>query len=380
MTTKISDFFDCVNSFFYFLLTDIVIDKRMKKRIMLFAMTEYSTTSIIIFSIVVLLCLAIDLYAHKQDHEVSVRSAALWTVFWVIVSFAFGGYVYYSHGAEDAQAYLSGYLLEKTLSVDNLFVLMAIFASFGIPNKYQHRVLYYGILGALVLRLIFVGLGAAFVSNFGDAALTIFGIFIIWTAFKMMQAAGLWALIYAWFTRRPVQKVEEEEIDFTNHWSIRFFRYLFPVTPHLNGHDFFVKRDITTDNVSSKGKTFIKWAATPLFLCLLTVEFADVMFAFDSVPAVIGVTKEPFLVYTSNIFAILGMRSMYFCLAAAKKALVHLEKAVIGILMYIGIKMLVGVFGEIHMSATMSLCVVLGFLTVGILASVIFPAKEEQKQ
>lgn len=349
----------------------------MKKRIMLLAMTEYSTTSIIIFSIVVLLCLAIDLYAHKQDHDVSVRSAVMWTIFWVIVSLAFGGYVYFSHGAEDAQAYLSGYLLEKTLSVDNLFVLMAIFASFGIPNKYQHRVLYYGILGALVLRLIFVGLGAAFVSHFGDTALTIFGIFIIWTAFKMMQAAGLWALIYSWFTRQPVQKVEEEEIDFTKHWSIRFFRYLFPVAPHLDGHKFFVKR---TDISSDTHKKYIGWAATPLFLCLITVEFADVMFAFDSVPAVIGVTKEPFLVYTSNIFAILGMRSMYFCLAAAKQALVHLEKAVIGILMYIGLKMLVGVFGEIHVSATTSLCVVLGFLTAGVLASLVFPAKEEQKQ
>ena len=121
-------------------------------------MEGYSASSIILFSIVVILCLAIDLFAHKQDKEISIKSAALWTVFWILVSLAFGGYVYVTHGLEDANAFLSGYVLEKTLSVDNLFVLMAIFASFGIPNKYQHRVLYYGILGALVLRLIFVGL------------------------------------------------------------------------------------------------------------------------------------------------------------------------------------------------------------------------------
>ena len=127
-------------------------------------MEGYSASSIIIFSIVVILCLAIDLFAHKQDKEISIKSAALWTVFWILVSLAFGGYVYITHGLEDANAFLSGYVLEKTLSVDNLFVLMAIFASFGIPNKYQHRVLYYGILGALVLRLIFVGLGTAIIT------------------------------------------------------------------------------------------------------------------------------------------------------------------------------------------------------------------------
>lgn len=323
-------------------------------------MMGYSISSILIFSILVILCLAIDLMAHKQDKDVSIKSAIAWTIFWVFVSLLFAVYIYYTHGLEDATAYLSGYALEKTLSVDNLFVLMAIFASFGIPNRYQHRVLYYGILGALVLRLIFVGLGATFLNIFGDTALTIFGIFIIWTAIKMMQAAGLGALIYSWIKRQSLpKKRQEEETDFTKHWAIRFFKHLFPVTPNLNGHDFFIGR-----------------AATPLFLCLITVEFADIMFAFDSVPAVLAITEKPFLVYTSNIFAILGMRSMYFCLAAAKKSLVHLEKAVIGILVYIGVKMLVDVFFDVHISSTASLGVVLSFLSVGILASLIFPAKE----
>lgn len=322
-------------------------------------MGEYSALNVLFFSIIVVLCLAIDLYAHKQDKPVSIKSAVLWTIFWVIVSLVFAFYVYETHGLADANAYLSGYILEKTLSVDNLFVLMAIFASFGIPDKFQHRVLFYGILGALVLRLLFVGLGAAFINYFGDAALTIFGIFIVWSAFKMMQAAGLGALIYALIKKeQAIIQHKEKETDFTKHWSIRFFRYFFSVTPKMDGHKF-----------------FIKGAATPLFLCLITVEFADVMFAFDSVPAVLAITEKPFLVYTSNIFAILGMRSMYFCLAAAKNALVHLEKAVIGILLYIGLKMLADVFFDMHISSTTSLWVVLSFLAVGILASLIFPGK-----
>ncbi len=324
-------------------------------------MIEYSFSNVFFFAIIVVLCLAIDLFAHKQDKPVSIKSAVLWTIFWIVISLLFAFYVYETHGVADASAYLSGYILEKTLSVDNLFVLMAIFTSFGIPDKFQHRVLFYGILGALILRLLFVGLGTAFINYFGDAALTIFGIFIVWSAFKMMQAAGLGALIYSLIRKEtlPVRK-QKEETDFKKHWSIRFFRYFFPVTPKMEGHKF-----------------FIKGAATPLFLCLITVEFADIMFAFDSVPAVIAITEKPFLVYTSNIFAILGMRSMYFCLAAAKNALVHLEKAVIGILLYIGLKMLAEVFFDTHISATTSLWVVLSFLGIGVVASLIFPAKKK---
>lgn len=323
-------------------------------------MDGYSLSSILIFAFVVVACLIIDLHAHEQDKPIAVKSAVLWTIFWILVSLGFAFYIYETHGLEDANAYLSGYVLEKTLSIDNLFVLMAIFTSFGIPDRYQHRVLYYGILGALVLRLIFVAIGSAFISYFGDAALTIFGIFIVWSAFKMMQAAGLGALVYTLIKRESLPpRKKEEEVDFTKHWAIRFFKHLFPVTPKMQGHDFFIHR-----------------AATPLFLCLITVEFADIMFAFDSVPAVIAITEKPFLVYTSNIFAILGMRSLYFCLAAAKNALVHLEKAVIAILLYIGFKMLVEVFFGLHMSSTTSLCVVLSLLGIGVIASLIFPEKK----
>ncbi|MDR1027033.1 MAG: TerC/Alx family metal homeostasis membrane protein [Rickettsiales bacterium] len=318
---------------------------------------EYSLASIGIFAAIVAGCLLLDLFAHRRDAAVSVRSAALWSAFWIIVSLGFAMYIRAGHGPDDAFAFLSGYVLEKTLSIDNLFVLMAIFANFQIPEKYQHRVLYYGIIGALVLRIAFVALGGAVVSHFGGTALAVFGLFIIWSAVKMAQAAGIGLLAWSMFRRgRARKKQPEKKEDFKNHWSVRLFGKMFRTTPRLDGNRFF-----------SAG------AATPLFLCLLTIEFADIMFAFDSVPAVIAITGKPFLVYTSNIFAILGMRSLYFCLAAMKRSLVHLDKAVIAILLYIGAKMLGEVFFGMHASAGSSLIVVLGLMLAGVAASFIWP-------
>jgi tellurite resistance protein TerC len=216
-------------------------------------------------------------------------------------------------------------------------------------------------LGALALRMIFVALGVGFINEFGDYATAAFGLFIVWSAFKMMQATGIGLLTYSMFMdekkreslrAQHKKKQEEETVNYNNHWSIRIFRHIFPVHNKIEGHKF-----------------FWKGAATPLFLCLLTIEFADIMFAFDSVPAIIAITKNPFLVYTSNIFAILGMRSMYFCLSALKRKLVHLEKAVIATLVFIGFKMLAEVFFHIHISAGMSLLVILGLMAVGVFAS-----------
>ncbi|MDR1009087.1 MAG: TerC/Alx family metal homeostasis membrane protein [Rickettsiales bacterium] len=320
-------------------------------------MQSYSITDVLGFSLIVALCLAIDLFAHKRDKEPSAKSAAAWTLFWIAVSLAFAMYIRHTRGAPDAYAFLAGYVLEKTLSIDNIFVIMAIFASFDIPAKLQHRVLYYGILGALVLRLVFVAAGGAFVEAMGGTALAVFGLFILWSAVKMMEAAGIWFL--AWSVFKKEQKPQEQ--DFKNHWSQRFFKRLFPITPKLEGHRFFI------------GK-----AATPLFLCLLTIEFADIMFAFDSIPAVIAVTEKPFLIYTSNVFAILGMRSLYFCLAAAKRSLVHLEKAVVAILFFIGLKMLAEVFFKAHVSPGASLAVIFSMVAAGVAASLIWPGKKSE--
>jgi tellurite resistance protein TerC len=323
----------------------------------------YSVLSVAIFCAVVIACLLIDLVAHKSDKPISIKSAGLWTLFWIAVSLGFAGYVWWSHGGADAAAFLSGYVLEKAMSIDNLFVMMAIFTSFHIADKHQHRVLYYGILGALVLRMIFVALGVGFISRFGEYAMTFFGMFIIWSAFKMIQATGIGLLAWTMFMdekrkqklrAKHAKDTEEKRDDFAKHWAVRLFGKAFPVHNKIEGHRFFVRG-----------------AATPLFLCLMVIEFADIMFAFDSVPAIIAITKNPFLVYTSNIFAILGMRSMYFCLSALKRKMMHLEKAVIATLVFIGAKMLGEVFFGWHIGAGVSLAAILGLMAAGMVASLL---------
>lgn len=310
---------------------------------------HYSIGNMIAFAVLVVIALVIDLLAHRQDKPISMKNAALWSVFWILLALAFCGYIYETHSSGDAFLFLTGYLLEKSLSVDNLFVMMAIFANFGIADKFQHRVLYYGILGALVFRLIFVAAGASLLAMFGHWALLTFGLFVLWSAWKMAQA---------------ISKGETEITDYSDHWSVRTARRLMPVHDRLEGHNFFTREN---------GKLM----ATPLLLCLFSIELADVMFAFDSVPAIFAITPEPFLVYTSNIFAILGLRSLYFLLAAAKNMLCHLDKAVVAILAFIGLKMLIDVAGIFHMPPLMSLCVVLGLLLCGVIASFIWPKKDK---
>ena len=319
---------------------------------------EYSLTNILIFSGIVLAALLLDLFAHKQDKPISMRDAGLWSCFWVILSLAFTWYIGETHGSEQAMLFLTGYFLEKSLSVDNLFVFIAIFSSFSIKDAYQHRVLYYGILGAIVMRLIFVGLGSSAIALFGKWALTAFGLFVLWSAWKMWQ-----------HSKNP----GEELTDYSDHWSVKLCGKFMPIASQLDGHNFFTRLNGVLH-------------ATPLFLCLIAIEIADVMFAFDSVPAIFSIFAglnpplpigtQTFLVFTSNIFAILGLRSLYFLLAAANKFLCHLEKAVIAILAFIGAKMLLSVFTSIHISATANLVIVLGLLFAGIFGSYLFPQKK----
>lgn len=318
-------------------------------------MNSFTLTHILVFLVFIIGCLLTDLHAHSKDAPVSARNAAIWTSIWGVVALLFAGYVAWDSGWEQAQLFLAGYLLEESLSVDNLFVMMAIFASFGVRDAMQHRVLYYGILGAMVMRLLFVAAGSSLVAFFGPYALAGFGIFVLWTAWKMWQNM-----------REGHHEVEE---DYSRHWSVRWTRRILPVSSRMHGHDFFVRE------ADGRGRQI--WKATPLFLCLVVIELCDVMFAFDSVPAIIAITRDPFLVYTSNIFAILGLRSMYFLLAAAKRYLCHLEKAVIAILVYIGIKMLLDTAGIVHLPPLLSLAVVLGLLACGVVVSVIWPAREK---
>ena len=316
---------------------------------------HYTWWNVLFFLAGVVVCLLVDLRVHRQDKPISGKNALVWSLFWIVLALCFAAYIAFSHGTEDATLFLAGYLLEKSLSVDNLFVIMAIFSSFAIKDEFQHRVLYYGIIGALVLRMLFVAAGSSLVVLFGPYALAGFGFFVLWSAWKMWQQMG---------------KDEKEIEDYTHHWAVSWTRKFFPVHNKMEGHNFFVK--------VQEGTKLVR-RATPLFLCLVVVEISDVMFAFDSVPAVIAVTQDPFLVYTSNIFAILGLRSLYFLLAAAKRYLCHLEKAVIFILVYIGLKMLFDVAGIVHIAPMFSLGVVCLLLAAGVLASFAWPEREKEE-
>jgi tellurite resistance protein TerC len=278
---------------------------------------EYSFLEIGAFFILVVIALLVDLYAHKTDEAIPVRSALKWYAFWVSLAMAFTCYVALSHSREHGLLFLTGYILEVSLSMDNLFVFMAIFTAFAVRDDYLYRLLYLGIIIAIILRIIFVTIGTSLLM-FGTWILVVFGLFVLWTAWKMWD---------------QTRKGEEEIVDYTDHFSVRFARRFFPVYPKVENHDFFI-------NVNGVRH------CTPLFLCIVVIMVADVMFAFDSVPAIIAVTQEPFLIYTSNIFAVLGLRCLFFVLSAAKRYLIHLEKAVIVILAYIGIKMLMGAFSR----------------------------------
>jgi len=311
----------------------------------------------------------LDLAAHKKTAEITVRDAALWSVFWVGLALAFYGFLWYRLGKDHADLYLAGYALEKTLSVDNLMVFMAIFASFGIKSHLQHKILYWGIIGALVFRAVFVviGTGIFHASPWVGFA---FAAFVGWSGFKMLQGGV---------------DDEVEVADYSNHWSVRMLGRVIPVYTKLFGERFFVKHSEIAHDTLSVTRVGTKYA-TPALLCLMAVETSDIAFAFDSVPAVIAVTQEPLLVYASMIFAILGLRSLYFVLVALTKYLVHLEKAVIALLFFIAGKMGLMAWNQavgdtgLHIPPGVSLAIVLGTLAIGVIASFLFPAKAETSE
>lgn len=324
--------------------------------------------TIIIFFGVIIFSVYLDLFAHRNAKEITVKDASLWSLFWIGLALAFYAYLWVRFDKGSADLYLAGYVLEKSLSIDNLMVFVAIFASFGIAGKLQHRILYWGIVGALIFRAIFVVIGTGLFTASPYVGFA-FAAFVIWSGVKMLQSSG---------------KEEVEIEDYSNHWSVRFTSKLMPVYTKLFGDRFFVKHEeLDAAQIASTTRKGLRYA-TPAFLCLIAIEASDVAFAFDSVPAVIAVTQEPLLVYAAMIFAILGLRSLYFILAALTKYLVHLEKAVIALLFFIGAKMglqswnhAIGDTG-FHLTPNQSLFIVLGVLAIGVIASLIFPAKDEK--
>lgn len=315
----------------------------------------------------------LDMVTHRGNEPVSLLKASLWSIFWIAISLGFAGFLYVEHGPQVASLFVTGYALEKVLSVDNLFVFMAIFAWFKIPDGLRHRVLYWGIIGAIVFRGVFVAIGTGLLA-FGPWVEVIFAVIVAWTAIMMLRAGG----------------DDEEEEDYSTHMAYRFAKKLFPVWPKLHGNQFFVSRKVLEGELQkpeNKGMTLAAKGtlfATPLFLCLVVAEVSDVLFAFDSVPAVIAVSREPLIVYSAMLFAILGLRTMYFVLEALKRYLVHLEKAVIALLLFIAVKLGLNATDHLfhhgyNIDANTSLIIVMVVLVIGIVASVLFPAKEESQ-
>ncbi|MFD1009399.1 TerC/Alx family metal homeostasis membrane protein [Oceanisphaera ostreae] len=329
--------------------------------------------TVIVFLVLSVGAIAIDMYAHGDDKPIPLKSAALWSVFWVLISLGFAGYLRWHHGAEVASLFITGYALEKVLSVDNLFVMMAIFSWFSVPDGYRHRVLYWGIMGAIVFRLIFVAIGTSLLM-LGPWVEMAFAAIVAWTAVMMLKSGG------------DGDAIE----DYSQHLAFRSVKKLLPVWPKLHGHKFLMTQKEVDHELAQPGNEAVqvgrtgkaKFYATPLLLCLAVIELSDVMFAFDSVPAVIAVSREPLIVFSAMMFAILGLRTLYFVLEALKQYLVHLEKAVVALLFFIAGKLALNASNHLFdhgysIDATTSLVIVLITLAIGIVASVMFPEKED---
>lgn len=286
----------------------------------------------------VILMLAIDLgIFHRKSHEIKIKEALIWSAVWISLALIFNYGIYVFLGKEKALEFLTGYLIEKSLSVDNLFVFIMLFTYFNVQPKYQHKVLFWGILGALIMRAIFIFAGVALISRF-HWVIYIFGAFLVFTGIKMLFH-------------------KEEEIAPDKNPLVRLFKKFFPVSERMHEGNFFVK-------INSKT------VATPLFVVLLIVEFTDLIFAVDSIPAILAISNDTFIIFTSNVFAILGLRALYFALAGITKYFHYLKYGLSAILVFVGVKMVIVGFYKIPI--VYSLLTILGILLISVLASLIF--------
>ena len=294
------------------------------------------------FNIFVLLMLALDLGVfHRKAHIVTVKESIAWTVVWVTLALLFNlGIAHYMGDAKGLE-FFTGYVIEKSLSVDNVFVFALLFSYFAVPPLYQHKVLFWGILGALIMRAIMIFLGAALIERFAWI-IYVFGAFLILTGIKMIVK-------------------REEEIHPEHNPLVRWFKKLIPVTNDYRGDKFFVRENGVR-------------MATPLFVVLLLVEFSDLIFAVDSIPAIFAVTRDPFIVYTSNVFAILGLRSLYFALAGVMDKFHYLKIGLGVVLSFVGVKMLLG-HTAWKIDTHVSLGVIVGILAISVIASLLRPRK-----
>lgn len=290
--------------------------------------------------------LAVDLFLHRKDREISIREAAITSGVWITIGLAFGGILWLTLGAEQGAAYYAAYVVEKSLSVDNVFVFALLFTYFAVPKQYQHRVLFFGVLGALVMRAIFIFAGSALIGQF-HWIIYIFGAFLVYTGIKLARSKG------------------DDEVDPEKNIVLRWTRRLVPVTSDWRGHKFWVREGA-------------KWIATPLFVVLIAVETTDLIFAVDSIPAVFGVTNDAFIIFTSNAFAILGLRALYFLLSGAMKHFAYLQLGLAAVLTFVGAKMLLTDLFPINI--WVSLAVIVSMLTAAVVASLIKVRMEKKEE
>lgn len=288
-----------------------------------------------IFIVFILGVLALDLGVfHKKSHTVGFKESIFWSAIWIALALAFSMVILYWRGQEDFMLFLTGYVIEKSLSVDNLFVFLLIFSYFKIPNQYQHKVLFFGIFGALILRAFFIWAGIAILAKF-VWVIYIFGAFLVVSGIKMLMP-------------------ESDEHDLEKSWVITWTKKIFPTTPHFHDDKFFVRiAGVLT--------------VTPLFITLVFVEFSDLVFAVDSIPAIIGITNDPFLVFSSNVFAILGLRALYFALKGFADIFHYLKYGLAVILIFIGVKMLISHY--YHMPVAITMAVIFAVLFISVLLS-----------
>jgi tellurite resistance protein TerC len=291
----------------------------------------------IAFGVVVVLMLAIDLGVfNRKAHEIGFREALIWSIVWTVVALLFNGAVFLSAGPERGLEFFTGYVIERALSFDNLFVFVLIFSYFGVPRQYHHRALFWGVVGALVTRALFIAAGVALIVRF-EWILYFFGAILVYSGWKML-------------------KEKDVEVHPDRNLIIRAARTLFPVTAEFGAGRFFLRKDR-------------RLLLTPLFLVLITIETTDIVFAVDSIPAVFGVTHDPFIAFTSNIFAILGLRASYFLLESVLKTFKFLSHGLSVVLIFIGLKMLLVDF--VHIPIGTALAIVIAVLAVAIVASLI---------
>lgn len=308
----------------------------------------------ILFLVTILIFLALDLGVfNKNAHVISSKEAGIWTTVWVTLSLLFSGVIYWLYTTDYVSnpnnlkphlamiKYITGYLIELSLSVDNIFIIAVIFASFRIPRIYQHRVLFWGIIGAIAFRAVMILFGVILINKFSWMTY-LFGAFLIFTAIKMMA------------------KKEDEEFDPKKSFIYKLLKKIVPVTPEINSEHFFVK-------IANKN------TATPLFVALIVIEAMDVLFALDSVPAILAITSDPFLVFSSNIFAILGLRSMYFFLANMLEKFSYLEYSLIAILTFVGIKMMIVHYFKFPEWVS------LGFIALSLLIGILVSINKDKK-